>query len=174
MIICGREDSVEMSDDKSRKSLSIIIIVSALIVTIFFCMFIYNRYHNGYLIRLSEYELLSDDMAVYHINSFTEKNIKYDYMEAWAFKSGEEMTDFQTRLVLYKDGDDNARSFITEMGELSAINDSIEDGVDYSNTLFRINIDKKYSEDEASKIAFLINTSEGYRIIKTDIYIKDL
>lgn len=161
------QDQTNNTSEKIRKILIYIVIISFTIITIALCLFQYIHYHSGEQITLSDYAELSAEEGLYNIKSIKAKNSEYYTIIGWALCKGHEMTEFETRLVLYHEGDNKAISIPLAMKENDKITDYVGDGIDYSNTQFKGNVDGDIVDGADYLIGFLINVDGEMKLIKT-------
>lgn len=165
--ISNNATQVATTTDQIRKLLICTVIIAFTIITIALCLSQYIHYHSGEQINLSDYIELSAEEGLYNIKSIKEKNSEYYTINGWALCKGHEMAEFDTRLVLYHEGEDTAISLPLAMKENEDITEYIGDGIDYSNTQFKGNVDGDIVDGADYLIGFLIKVDGELRLIKT-------
>ena len=154
--------------DCIRRRLSILIVFISVIVILICCAFSYKYYHGLKEININNYKTRED--MTYHVNQINKMNTDYDHISGWILKRGNKIRQFNTKLVLYRSGDNCAYTLPLKLCQRPDVTKVFAiDHIDYNNSGFEAKIAHKYMKNNKFKIGFIVNVNKNDYFVKTNI-----
>lgn len=152
-------------EKQTRKRLTSAVIAVCAAFTVFICIYQYVWYALPRKISLNDYSEAGN--VAYKIETLENKNYNYDHIKGWIVSKGNTPIQYDTKLVLYKDGDDKALAFPLKYDSRTDVTDTIADGKNYEASGFEGQIAHRYS-GKGYKTGFLFDIGRQTCFYKTD------
>ena len=141
-----------------KKNLTLFVIICGILAgsVVIMCQYLY--YGNGKSVNLSEVEVLTQEEYDYFLDALDACATvgDYVYIEGWGLIKDKPIERFDTKLVLYADGLENAKVYNLKMQTRVDVTEMMDNGNNYDTSGFAINIDADLIRGTKFNMALLV------------------